>query len=193
MRDKILQVAAICLALVVFDLGATTNATVLKKLTEAEMASRAQRILIGRCTSVRSEWNEDRTKIFTYVTVSPENSLKGNQDSDEIVVKQLGGIVGDTGMHVEGSSIFEKDDEVFLYLERDREGFQRVVGFSQGMFTIKTDANSGKKVLYKKQIKAARYRDGSIRRRIVEIRSDKDLSLDEYTNRIRTILQRKRE
>ena len=69
------------------------SSTVLRNLSEEAMTLEAQNIVVGTCTSIRSEWSEDGSKIFTYVTVLPQRSLKGDSGRGEIVIRQLGGEV----------------------------------------------------------------------------------------------------
>lgn len=187
---QILKIAF--LILIVFGIRLPiVNATVVKKLSEDEMVNQAQTILTGTCTSIRSEWNEERTKIFTYITISPQTPLKGDQIPQEITIKQPGGEVGEIGMRVDGASVFEEREEVLLFLKKGRKGFHRILGLSQGKFSIKTDPTTQRKILFKKKVKRVRTPSGKIVKKIFEIRSDKKIFFDEFTNRIQSILQRK--
>ena len=167
------------------------NATMVKKLSEDELTNQAESIVIGTCTSVRSEWNEEGTKIFTYITISAEISLKGDQSPQEIIIKQPGGEVGEIGMHVDGVSVFEKGEEVILFLEKGPKGFHRPLGLFQGKFSIETDPITQRKVLFQKSAKLVKTRDGKLEKKIFKIKSDKKSFLDEFTSRIQNILQRK--
>ena len=167
------------------------NAIVVKKLSEDELADQAESIVIGTCTSIRSEWNEEGTKIFTYITVSPEIPLKGDPIPQEITIKQPGGEVGEIGMHVDGVSAYEEGEEVILFLKKGRKGFHRTLGLSQGKFSIKTDPISQRKVLIQKRVRLVRTHNGKLEKKNLEIKSDKKKFLDEFTSRIQNILQRK--
>lgn len=187
---QVLKIAT--LILIAFVLQLTIgNATVVKKLSEEELANQAQSIVIGTCTSIRSEWNEEGTKIFTYITIYPQTSLKGGQISQEITIKQLGGEVGEIGMHVDGVSAFEEGEEVFLFLKKGRKGFHRPLGLFQGKFSIKTDPISRRKALIQKRVRLVRTRNGKLEKKILEVKSDKKRFLDEFTGRIQNILRRK--
>ncbi len=111
---QILKIAALILIAFVFQ-PPNVNATMVKKLSEDELANQAQTIVTGTCTSVRSEWNEEGTKIFTYITISPQTSLKGDQIPPEITIKQPGGEVGEIGMHVDGVSVLKKAKKHFFF------------------------------------------------------------------------------
>lgn len=166
------------------------NATVVKKLSEEELAREARTILIGTCTSIKSEWNEERTKIFTYIRISPQNFLKGEEIPEEITIQQLGGEVGEIGMRVDETSVFEEGEEVLLFLKRGRKGLHRILGLSQGKFSVKTDPITERKILFRKRVERVRTRHG-IEKKIVEIGSDKKLFLDEFINKVQDIIQQR--
>jgi len=165
------------------------DASVVRKLSEEEMTLLSESILIGRCTAIRSEWSEDGRKIFTYVTIVPQTFLKGDQIPQEITIKQLGGVVGDIVMRVEGSPVFEVDEEVLLFLKSGPNGSYSVIGLSQGKFSIKTDPATGRKILQRKRARKVMLKDGKIRQGAVEEESGEKLFLDEFENRIRNHLQ----
>ena len=80
-----------------------------------ELTSESNSIIYGKVKSTYSKW-EDKN-IFTYTTIDIIYDVRGNQkDKKEIVVKQLGGNVGEIGQEVNGSPKFKKDSEVFLFL-----------------------------------------------------------------------------
>jgi hypothetical protein len=167
------------------------KATVLKKLSEEQLANYAQTILIGRCTSISREWNGEGSQIFTYVTISPQNLLKGDQIPAEITIKQLGGEVGEIGMRVDEASVYEEGEEVLLFLQMGLTGYHRTIGLSQGKFSIETDQASGRKILKKKKRRFRRLKDGRLRKKIVEINTAEKIFLDEFTHRVRNILQKR--
>ena len=189
MRSGVSMLIGLLVFAVSCALSLTAHATAVMNLSDEAMVNQAETILTGRVTYIRSEWNEERTKIFSYVTVTPENLLKGNAYQNEIVVKQLGGEVGDIGMYVEGISVFEENEEVFVFLRKGRDGFHRVVGFSQGKFSVEIDPSTQRKTLVRKRIKFLRTQNGMIGKKVVDIISDKKILLDEFSTKIRTIMQ----
>ena len=136
MTKRKLLITTVCIVLFVWSIPLTARGTAVRKLSEEDMVNQAGTILTGTVTSIKSEWNEERTKIFTYITITPNNFLKRNGTTQEIVIKQPGGEVGDIGMLVEGASVYEEGEEVLLFLRRGRKGFHRTVGLSQGKFSI---------------------------------------------------------
>jgi hypothetical protein len=171
-------------------LPAVVNATAVRKLSDEDLANQAETIITGKCISIKSEWNDERTKIFTYITIAPQNLLKGDRMPRSITIKQPGGEVGDIGMRVDGVSVFEEGEDVLLFLERDQRDSYRTLGLSQGKFAITTDQGTGRKVLVKKRAELVRTKGGKLEKRIIEIRSEKRIFLDDFTAKIRDTLKR---
>jgi hypothetical protein len=179
------------LAIAIFCLvSLKSQATMVMKLSEEEMANQAGSIVTGTVTSIESKWDEDNKKIYTYITVSPNNVIKGEGVSQEIVIKQPGGQVGDIVMEVHGISVFEEGENVFLFLKEGRKGLHRTIGLSQGKFSIETDSATQRQILIKKKAKRIRTVDGKIGTKIMAIRSDQKIFLDDFTTKIRNILQK---
>ncbi len=114
-----------------------------------ELTYEADSILIGEVKSMESRWNEDRTLIYTYVTISARDYVKklpNIGESEEITVKIPGGEVGDIGLRVSDMPDFREGEQVFLFLRRERPTIFRVVGLFQGKYTVE-DGRAKNKVL----------------------------------------------
>jgi hypothetical protein len=173
-------------------LFSSVDATMVEKLSDEELSNRAETILIGKCTSIRSEWNEEHTAIFTYVTISPQEFLKGSGNSQPIVVKKLGGEVDGIGMAVDETPVFEEGEEVLVFLRKGDNGFHTILGLYQGKFSVKTDEATGRKILLREKVRTIRDEDGRLRKVIVPRESDRKLFLNEFVSRIHSILQEKK-
>lgn len=155
-------------------------ATTLKKLGLAELTAESDTIVVGRCESVRTVW-QDR-KIYTIATVRVSESVKGACKAEErISVYILGGRVQKpmpVKMHVPGAAKVSRGEEMVLFLE-SRGGKQksqaakaqtvngqadnksqiryRFVGMAQGKIPIRTDPKTRKKTLqYGRSLKGVR-------------------------------------
>jgi len=111
------------------------------KLTEAELAERAELIVVGTVTRMESKWTWHKLfntdLIVTDVWISPAEYRKGFLDKQELIVRIDGGVVGDIGQWVEDEPEFKVGEKVLLYLRRSsEEGIFEVVGLSQGKATI---------------------------------------------------------
>ena len=111
-------------------------------MTPGDMGERAHLVVRGEVAAVRSFWNEKRTKIFTRTTITIEHAYKGNA-VPTVEILQLGGIVGNVKVTVDGALQWAQGEEVLLFLEPYTAGAYQVTGFSQGKFAIERDPETG--------------------------------------------------
>jgi hypothetical protein len=104
-----------------------------EELSLEELVRKASTILHGVVTDIRSQWNNDQTMIYTYVTVSVKDYLKGGSETKEVTIEVPSGTVGEITLWVSDTPTFEKDQEVILFL---REEYFQIVGWYQGKYTI---------------------------------------------------------
>ena len=117
-------------------------------ISELEYLSEgADLILTGKVTQQSSEWNEDRTRIYTNATIQVEEYLKGNTNEGSIVVTYLGGEVGDIGELYTHMPKFKDDEEILVFLKRDeRTSSYKVFNGEEGKLSIVYDKTTGEKV-----------------------------------------------
>jgi hypothetical protein len=118
-------------------------ATQVIQRTPQQLAKESQLVVDGKVSSVRSYWNDDRSKIFTEAVVTVGATYKGGT-SPSVRVVQLGGVVGNVRMTAHGAPQWKKGEEVLLFLEPSVPGAFQVAGFSQGMYLIERDPRTGK-------------------------------------------------
>jgi hypothetical protein len=104
-----------------------------EKLTTEELTARADSILVAEVTDVAS-YKEGDGNIYTRVTLSVEQTVKGAAQG-EVVVKMLGGEVAGQVLLVEDAPDFQLGERVVVFLEK-REATFSVVGGFQGKYTI---------------------------------------------------------
>ena len=120
-------------------------ATSVQKFSLRELASHSKSVVVARVQSSESRW--DGGEIYTYTTIQVSEGLKGARKGQSIVVRQLGGQVGDLASIVPGMPAFERGQEVVLFLSaNDKAGYPWVVGLQQGKYTISSDAQGKKRV-----------------------------------------------
>ena len=116
MKLKYLIMQIVILTLVGYQFNAfSQTVSKLEHLSEG-----ADLILTGKVTQQSSEWNEDRSRIYTNATIQVEEYLKGNTNEGSIVVTYLGGEVGDVGELYTHMPKFENDEEILVFLKRDQ-------------------------------------------------------------------------
>lgn len=140
------------------NITAQTITTDLKTLTK-----NSEVILVGKVKEQKSSWNEDKTRIYTDVTVEVEEYFKGAVSDKSIVVRHLGGEVGEVGELYTHIPTFKEEEEMVLFVKQDKkDGKYRVNDGENGKIEIMKDKDSDAKLTtsnkkvadLKKQIKS---------------------------------------
>ena len=114
----------------------------MEKLGLEDLTLAADCILVGTVEDIKSEWNRDRTIIYTHVKFSVENSIKGCLDQIEVTIRVPGGIVGEIAMQASTAPTFENEEKVLLFLEAEEDTF-RILGGFQGKLIIEDETVLG--------------------------------------------------
>jgi len=129
-----------------FLLSSTESKAQVLQTSVQEMTNESTAVLYGKCTSKRCEWNEDRSIIYTYVTIAPEEYVKGNLGS-EAVIAVPGGRVGDIIYEVSEMPVFTEGEDVVAFIWTSPSGKNLVTGGFQGKMKIIKDILSGKRII----------------------------------------------
>jgi hypothetical protein len=122
-----------------------SDADIAPKWSDAELVTFSDVVLTGQVAAVATAW--DRDTIYTYITVDVDDVLKGWVPERQIVVKQLGGRVGDLALLIGGQTKFTQGEDILAFLEvRPRDRTLTTTGLWQGKWSIRTDQNSGQRV-----------------------------------------------
>ena len=111
-----------------------------------EMTNESTAVLYGKCTKKTCEWNENKSIIYTYVTIAPEEYIKGNLGS-EAVIAVPGGRVGDIIYEVSEMPVFTEGEDVMAFIWTSPSGKNLVTGGFQGKMKIIRDKLSGKRII----------------------------------------------
>lgn len=136
---------ALCLSILLL-LGSTGQSATVVKMTLNDMVRLSTNIVHGKVIDVTAAWNEEKTQIFTSVTVETTENLKGDKPST-FTFKQLGGTVGDRRVSVPGFPVFRTGSEIVLFLTNDPYDRIATVGLGQGIFNVYTDEESGEQMV----------------------------------------------
>ena len=114
----------------------------------SELGSLASVVCRGTVTSVHSEWNEEGTFIWTYVTLNVIETLKGEDyNGKDITLRVPDGKVGNIVQCSSNQVSFQTGEEAVLFLKegRSKRGSHfKVVGQWQGKFKVKEKKVRGK-------------------------------------------------
>lgn len=132
------RIEVLCAALFLFFVFTSEGrATTAIRLTPEEQVASADAIALGRCTQIESRVIDDQ--IRTYVTFEVREVLKGPISEGRLVVKQVGGKVGDSAQWVEGSPRFSVGRDFVVFLAPNGEGAYVVDGLFMGCFSVGAD------------------------------------------------------
>jgi len=102
---------------------------------EETLFALADYVLEGQVARIVSAWDEGRTTIYSLVTLAVSNRLKGYPDNP-VMIKHLGGQVGDVGLVVSTEPQFVVGEEVRVYLVRREDGNLWVLWGSEGKVSL---------------------------------------------------------
>jgi len=103
-------------------------------------------IVVAKCVSTEAKTDENTGFIFTYVTFDIEESLKGKY-GDNLVLRIVGGTVGDKTLSSPFLPSFKPNEEVVLLLGPESEaGYPVLQSINKGVYRVQT-TDSGAKVI----------------------------------------------
>ncbi|MFN0157541.1 MAG: hypothetical protein ACKVRP_05645 [Bacteroidota bacterium] len=117
-------------------------ALTVEKVSLQRMTEESRLVVHGKILSSYSQW--EGNNIFTYTTVRVIEPIKG-ETSETVIVKQVGGTVGDTGSEIAGTPKLLRNEEVVLFLT-EWKGSYWIHSIVLGMFTVEEEA--GVRVAY---------------------------------------------
>lgn len=129
----------------------------MRKLSLKELNGGADLIATGKAVEKECRWGEEGKWIYTYVKVSVDEYIKGEGEK-EVIVRHLGGEVGEKGLIVGNMPDFREDEEVLVFLGKARDDLttldmrgnareiRRVCGLAQGKYEVFED-ESGRKMV----------------------------------------------
>lgn len=115
-------------------------ATTAVKLSLDTLTDTSSRIVVAKAGASEARWDAAKTGIWTHVSLTISETLKGDRDKSlEVAIR--GGVVGTVGQHVAGAGNLEKDKEYLLFLWKDDSGRWQLQGMIQGAFELQTRDN----------------------------------------------------
>ena len=110
-----------------------------------ELVERAETIVAGEVLELESSWTENRSTIFTTVTLRVDQRVKGA--GQEVVRFRIpGGVVGDQAMLVTHSPRFSVGERSLVFLGRPKGLLPRVVGGQAGKRHIRVEEDGSQTI-----------------------------------------------
>jgi hypothetical protein len=122
-------------------------ATTLERMSVAKMTQSAQLVVRAQCLANSSGW--DGGEIWTFTSFEVEDAWKGAPSgaAQQVIVRLLGGSVGNLSSSVSGVPRFRPGEEVILFLQPTARGDFSIVSWVQGTFRIHRDTRSGAEIV----------------------------------------------
>ena len=170
------------IALVLF--APVVHATVLVPAEFREVVQGSALIAYGRVVDVRAQWGDGRARIDTVVTVEVASWLKGGSDQ-EITFKVPGGEMGRYRSVIVGAPVFQPGDEAVVFLKSDGSDLPIVFGLNQGVFRVRIDATTGRRMVVPPPLMATSNGAEVVTRGAA---NRKPVALDEFGAQVRAVL-----
>lgn len=108
--------------------------------TLAQRTQKAEAIVVAEVVAMSSNWDDEGREIYTYITLRIVEKIKGNLEGNQIVLRHLGGIVGNVESRVSGMPQFDRHEKVLVFLGRyPSSAYFGVMDWLEGKKTIQHD------------------------------------------------------
>ena len=143
----LLKKAAVLLFLALF-MSFSVHATTMYELSLQNLSTGSEMVVQAKVTAIVKQWDKDSSVIFTYIRMNIIDDLIGDDEDNEIIIKQPGGTIGYTTLHVEGTSTYKVGEENMLFLFTDPVNLSafQTLGMYQGKYMIYDDGTGTKRV-----------------------------------------------
>lgn len=108
---------AALVVLLLFWLFITPAFTMMIKLPLQRLTQAADVIILGDVEDIRCEWSLNKEIILTVTTLKIKEVWKGNVRYSRVFIQTPGGKIGDLGLRVSDVPVFQKGEEVLVFLK----------------------------------------------------------------------------
>ncbi len=117
--------------------AAPASATISEALSLDELVGRADHVVLATATDARA-LRDSRDRIVTDYTLRVDEAMKGDAAiGSALILRSLGGAIGDLGMRIEGEPRLEVGRQYVVFMARTSSGSLRPVGMSQGVLPVR--------------------------------------------------------
>lgn len=140
--------------------GCAASAQSSSKDNLADLSKASDAIVVAKCTTKESQWNYNKSLIYTKFSFEVEKVIKGERKTKAFDFRHLGGQVEDAAMDVSHMPDFQPGNSYVLFLsapkntgaliskeEKDSGNWQHprlMARANQGKFDLATDQETGK-------------------------------------------------
>lgn len=146
------------------------SATMARAITLPELVGLSQFALVGMATDASSRWESvgKTRRIVTYVRVEVTQPIDGRPPPDtSLMLRTLGGRVGDIGQLVHGEARFELGTSSVLFVASDADGVFGITAMAQGHYPLRADPDDAVRLRASPNIPSLTRMEGSAVQRLV--------------------------
>jgi hypothetical protein len=117
------------------------EASVARAISMNELIQRSRSVVLGVPLAAQSEWTEigGSRRIVTLTRVRVDEHIARSKPDAEILVRTLGGRVGNLGQLVHGEAELHHNEACMLFLHDDEPGLASVTAMAQGHYPLVAD------------------------------------------------------
>ncbi len=146
------------------------SATMARAISLPELVGLSQFALVGTATDASSRWESvgKTRRIVTYVRVEVTQPIDGRPPPDtSLMLRTLGGRVGDIGQLVHGEARFELGNSSVLFVTPDEDGVLGITAMAQGHYPLGADPGDAVRLRVSPNIPSLTRMEGSAVQRLV--------------------------
>jgi hypothetical protein len=166
-RQVLLGIGLSCTALAVPRIA---SATLARAITLPELVGLSQYAFVGIATEADSRWESvgQSRRIVTYVRVEVTQPIDGRPPPDpSLLLRTLGGRVGDIGQLVHGEARFELGAPSVVFVTPDVDGVLGITAMAQGHYPLGADPDDSVRLRASPNIPSLTRIEGSAVQRLV--------------------------
>jgi len=136
----------LCFCILAFVITPAAQALTVQLRSFPQLVERADTIVVGSVTGLRSAWSADGQVIYTFVTLTDLDVLKGDVPAATFELRMPGGVIGDQAQIYPGMPTLEQGQRYVLFIRGLLRDFFPLVGVSQGLYQVIRDADGQQRV-----------------------------------------------
>jgi hypothetical protein len=159
MRNKvILKLSALYMLMLLLPIS-NGNATSVREVSMDEMLQQSQFVFEGTAIAIKAR-ESSKKRIYTYVTFEIKDIIKGEYHSNTIILRFLGGTVGDLTLMVSDMRLPQEGEHGIYFVESlERYQVNPLYGWSQGHFIVERDPAGSERVMTNRRLPIIGVRD----------------------------------
>lgn len=120
-----------------------SQATTARAVSLSALVARSSRVARGTPLESFTRFEDigDTRHIVTYTRLGVEELISGAPNEPEILVRTLGGRVGNMGEIVHGEAVLAINEPCLVFLHTSPEGIEQVTEMAQGHYPMLSDAS----------------------------------------------------